>query len=214
MFELFPTYLSLSADFTGEKVVGFNVGSVLPDALAKMGGVMEGLPGPLMILKDLRKSYFDSFMAARIRIVKTTTTLQASPALTMAVPPSPTIGPASPVTYEVSTTPGSADGLESFIFVGIDGVLMQGGTPSISTGTNMQTLPAPSPTEPAPSLLAASQQAETAAAHTPAHTPKGNAGRGRKRATSAALSSRAYKQVAITGYMSGTEPPKQININT
>ena len=55
---------------------GFNIGKVLPEALTKLGAVMECLPRPLVNLKELRKEYFQAIIGTNIRIVKATNSFE------------------------------------------------------------------------------------------------------------------------------------------
>jgi hypothetical protein len=45
----------------------------MTDALAKVGAVMFGLPGPLAGITDIRKDYFDAIRGPNIRIVESPT---------------------------------------------------------------------------------------------------------------------------------------------
>jgi hypothetical protein len=74
------------------------VRNVLPEALAKVGAVMLGLPGPLFGLMDIRKEYFDAIMGANTKIIE-------SPAITpgMGVP----LADVNPMTATKRKVPGS-----------------------------------------------------------------------------------------------------------
>lgn len=65
--------------FTGEPAIAFHVGKVFPEALAKVGAVMVGLPSPLVCVRDLRKEFFLAVMAAHLTIVQAPNTASTQP---------------------------------------------------------------------------------------------------------------------------------------